>query len=54
LGAPAHDPRRGGYQELKKDRAHDVANLFIVDGSSLVTTDYIIRMAKSGSIPSPV
>lgn len=55
----------------KYHRTHDVPNLFIVDGSSLVTSgrnqptctiqalayraaDHITRMAKSGSIVSPV
>ena len=55
----------------KYHRAHDVPNLFIVDGSSFVTSgrnqptctiqalayraaDHIIRMSKSGSIPSSI
>jgi choline dehydrogenase-like flavoprotein len=64
-----NDPKRSIVD--KYHRAHDVPNLFIVDGSSFVTSgrnqptctiqalayraaDHIIRMAKSGSIPSPV
>ena len=63
------DPARSVVD--KYHRAHDVQNLFIVDGSSFVTSgrnqptctiqalayraaDHIARMAKSGSIPSPV
>ena len=64
-----NDPKRSVID--KYHRAHDVPNLFIVDGSSLVTSGrnqptctiqalayraahHITRMAKSGSIVSPI